>query len=115
MVSFDANLLLYGYSKAAPEHEPAHQFIQSLAEREDVALSEFVLTEFYLLLRNPAVLVHPLSAPEAVRVVQSYRQHPRWRIIGFPQTSRELHDELWKRAAARNSPGGVSTIANEPP
>jgi len=43
-----------------------------------MALSEFVLTEFYLLLRNPAVLAHRLTAPEAVGVIQSYRQHPRW-------------------------------------
>jgi predicted nucleic acid-binding protein len=99
MLSLDANLLLYSFSEASPQHAGARQFIESLSPREDVALSEFVLTEFYLLLRNPVVLVHPLTAPEAVGVIQSYRQHPRWKILGFPPTSRELHAELWQRAA----------------
>jgi len=100
MLSIDANLLLYCYSEACPQHARARPFIESLSGREEVALSEFVLTEFYLLLRNPAVLATPLTAPEAVAVIQSYRQHPRWKVLGFPPTSRELHTDLWQRAAA---------------
>jgi uncharacterized protein len=99
MLSLDANLLLYSFSEASPQHTAARQFVESLSPREDVALSEFVLTELYLLLRNPAVLAHPLTAPEAASVIQSYRQHPRWKILGFPPASRELHAELWQRAA----------------
>jgi|688.fasta_scaffold142678_2 toxin-antitoxin system PIN domain toxin len=100
MLSIDTNLLLYCYSEASPHHAAARQFVEAVSHREDVALSEFVLTEFYLLLRNPAVLSQPLTAPEAVAVVQSYRQHPRWKILGFPPTSRELHAELWRQAGA---------------
>ena len=99
MLSIDANLLLYCYSEASPHHAAARRFIEDLSQREDVALSEFVLTEFYLLLRNPVVLEQALSAPEAVAVVQSYRQHPRWKIVGFPPTSREIHADLWQHAA----------------
>jgi toxin-antitoxin system PIN domain toxin len=102
MLSIDTNLLLYCYSEASPHHAAARQFIESVSSREDVALSEFVLTEFYLLLRNPAVLTEPLTAPEAVVVIQRYRQHPRWKVLGFPPTSRELHAELWQQAAAPN-------------
>jgi uncharacterized protein len=100
MLSIDANLLLYCYCEASPHHARARQFIESLSGRQDVALSEFVLTEFYLLLRNPAVLTEPLTAPEAVVVIQSYRRHPRWKVLGFPPISRELHTDLWQRAAA---------------
>ncbi|EDY16790.1 PIN domain protein family protein [Chthoniobacter flavus Ellin428] len=100
MLSIDANLLLYSFSTAAPEHEAARRFIESISSREDVALSEFIFTEFYLLLRNPVVLAQPLTAPEAAEVIQHYRQHPRWKITGFPPTSRELHADLWHRAAA---------------
>ena len=99
MLSIDANLLLYCYSEACPEHREARRFIGSLSPREDVALSEFVLAELYLLLRNPSVLANPLTAPEAVAVIQSYRRHPRWKALGFPPASRELHTELWQRAA----------------
>lgn len=99
MLSIDTNLLLYAYSEAAPEHEEALAFITSMSGSENVALSEFVLTELYLLLRNPVVLKKPLSAPDATQVIQSYRQHPRWKILGFPPTSREVHAELWQHAA----------------
>jgi hypothetical protein len=40
------------------------------------------------------------SPAEAVAVIQSYRQHPRWRVLGFPPRSRDLHTALWKAAAA---------------
>ena len=99
MLSIDANLLLYCYSEAAPQHESAHAFISTLSYREDVALSEFVLSELYLLLRNPAVLAEPLTAPQAVAVIQSYRQHPYWKTLGFPPDSRTLHARLWEMAA----------------
>ena len=60
----------------------------------------FILAELYCLLRNPAVLGHPLGAGEAVDVIETYRTHPRWRLIGFPAESRPLHDTLWHKARA---------------
>jgi len=102
MISLDANILLYSYCTESPFHADARVFVAGLSTREDVALSEFILTEFYLLLRNPAVLLKPLGAPEAAGVIASYRKHPRWKTLGFPPRSRELHDELWGRAAARD-------------
>lgn len=63
-------------------------------------ISELVLAELYVLLRNPAVLVRPLNEREAGGVVAAYRQHPRWSVAGFPgSTGRALHDELWRRAS----------------
>ena len=44
MLSIGTNLLLYCYSEASPHHETARQFIESVSHREDVALSEFVLS-----------------------------------------------------------------------
>jgi toxin-antitoxin system PIN domain toxin len=102
MISIDANLLLYAYSELSPFHAKAVAFITELGRRTDVALCEFVLAEVYVHLRNPAVLEQPLSASDAVAVVESYRQHPRWRVLGFPNHSRELHAELWRLAATRN-------------
>jgi uncharacterized protein len=99
MLSIDANILMYAYSEAAPEHDRALAFITAQTRNANVALSEFVLAEFYLLLRNPVVLKKPLSAQHAVQVIQSYRQHPVWKTLGFPPTSREVHTDLWKEAA----------------
>jgi toxin-antitoxin system PIN domain toxin len=99
VTSFDANLLLYAFSAASPFHDAARGFLEELTPRDDVAVSELVLTEFYTLLRNPAVLVRPLSPAAAVEAVQSYRHHPRWMLLGFDPDSVTLHDELWTLAA----------------
>ena len=99
MTSFDADLLLYAFSQASPFHERARRFLEDLTPRDDVAVSELVLVELYTLLRNPAVLLRPLGAPAAVDVVQTYRRHPRWMVLGFDPDSIALHDELWPLAA----------------
>ena len=98
MLSIDANLLLYAFNNASPWHAAAYAWLTSIQREEDVAISEFILAELYGLLRNPAVLKHPLPAAEAVEVIQTYRTHPRWRLIGFPSESRALHDVLWQKA-----------------
>ena len=99
MTSFDSNILLYAFSRASPFHVVARGFLEDLTARHDVAVSEFVLVELYTLLRNPAVLVRPLSPTAAVEVVQSYRRYPRWMQLGFDPESVALHDELWTVAA----------------
>jgi uncharacterized protein len=104
MISIDSNVLLYTYCEASPHHARAREFVRSLSGDDDVALSEFVLSEVYLHLRNPAVLDEPLTPGEAVAVIQSYRQHPRWRVLGFPRRSRDIHVALWKAAAAHDFP-----------
>ncbi len=101
MLSVDTNILLYAYNEASPWHDAAFAWMSSIQQNEDVAISEFILAEFYGLLRNPAVLKHPLTAEEAVEVIQTYRSHPRWRLIGFPTESRPLHDTLWKKATSK--------------
>jgi len=99
MLSIDTNLLFFAFAADRPEHADASKWLEGLIARKDVALSELILVEFYNLLRNPAVLKKPLSAPEAAAVIQTYRQHPHWKIVGFPRDSRRMHDELWNLAA----------------
>ena len=98
MLSIDANILLHAFNQDSPRHPVAFRWLTSIQSREDVAISEFVLAEFYVLLRNPAVLDQPLSSSAAVEVIRVYRCHPRWRLIGFASESRALHDRLWVRA-----------------
>lgn len=102
MLSIDTNILFHGFNEDSPRHEAAHAWLVSIAGDEDVAISELILAEFYGLLRNPATLKHPLSTNEAVEVIQTYRTHPRWRLIGFPAESRPLHDTLWQKARAKD-------------
>ncbi|MBC7979668.1 MAG: VapC toxin family PIN domain ribonuclease, partial [Armatimonadetes bacterium] len=51
MISIDANILLFSYCESSPHHEESKAFLNSLARRDDVAISEFVLSEVYLHLR----------------------------------------------------------------
>lgn len=102
MISLDANILLYSFCPDSPAHVGARSFLEECSGRDDVALSEFVLAEFYLHLRNPAVLQNPLPAPDAAEVIRSYRLHPRWKTLGFPPRSREFHDLLWQRAGKKD-------------
>jgi predicted nucleic acid-binding protein len=109
MISIDANILLYSYAVDSPFHEAARNFVESLADRQNVALTEFIPIEFYLLLRKPAVLQNPLAAPDAAAVIGSCRKHPLWKTLEFPPRSREFHDQLWKQARSVISPVGAST------
>lgn len=95
MLSVDTNILLPAVEVENTDHEAAAAFLGSLQSRDDVAISEFILLELYGLLRNPAVLAKPLSAPKAVEVSEAFRAHPRWQVIGFPPDSRAFHDQLW--------------------
>jgi toxin-antitoxin system PIN domain toxin len=100
VISFDTNVLFPAVVEDHRDHALAEGFLSGLAAREDVAVSELVLIELYVVLRQPAVMARPLDAPAAAAVCQAFRRHPRWRLIGFPSRAAELHDRLWKEAAA---------------
>jgi toxin-antitoxin system PIN domain toxin len=102
MISVDTNILMYAYNQASPHHRAAFAWMSSLLQEEDVAISELVLAELYGLLRNPSILKEPLSGEAAVEVIENYRRHPHWRLIGFPVESRPLHDALWQVARRKD-------------
>lgn len=83
MISLDTNILLPAVESGNPDHAHAVAFVETLQDRDDVAICEFVLLELYGLLRNPAVLAKPLVAAAAADVCEAFRQHPRWGLIGF--------------------------------
>ena len=102
MLSLDTNLLLHAFDEDSPNHATALAWITPLHEDDTVAISELILAEFYRLLRNPAVLKTPLPSEDEVEVIETYRSHPRWRLIGFPAESRTVHDALWQVAKRRD-------------
>src|SRR3989442_944325 len=81
MLSIDTNILLHAFNEDSPSHAAAYAWLTSIQRDENVAISEFILAELYGLLRNPAVIKHPLDADEAVEVIQTYRRHPRWKVL----------------------------------
>lgn len=97
MISLDTNILLPAVETRNRDHNRAVAFVESLQDRDDVAISELILLELYGLLRNPAVLARPLTASAAVDVCAAFRKHPHWQVIGFPPDSRAFHDIFWPR------------------
>ena len=104
MISVDTNIVFYATQPDSPLHSRAQAWMETLVEREDVAVSELMLAELYCLLRNPSANRRPLAAEQAVELIQGYRQHPRWRLLGLSEARHELHDEIWAMAA---KPGGA--------
>jgi predicted nucleic acid-binding protein len=97
VISIDTNILFPAVESSSPLHAAAAAFVRSLHQRTDVIISEFILLELYGLLRNPAVLRKPLTAPAAAGVCEAFRHHSHWQIVGFPAESRPFHDALWPR------------------
>ncbi len=95
MLSIDTNILLYAQNSDCPECSRAAGFLDACSDQSAVVLCELVLVELYILLRNPAVVAHPLGAKAAARVCQAYRQHPRWRLV----ENAPVMDLVWKTAA----------------
>ncbi len=100
ILGIDTNVLLYSLNPASKHHQVAVEFLQQqfadVSAR--VAITDYVLVELYVHLRNPAVMSKPLSAQHAKSIATSY-----WKI---PQVMRVEHgsvmDEVWQRAGEKN-------------
>lgn len=94
MIAFDTNVLFAALEPSHFDHEAARAWLESLDG--EVALSELVLMEIYVLVRNQAVAARPLSAARAVELVETLRTNPRWRLLDAPEGQMA---EVWKHAA----------------
>jgi predicted nucleic acid-binding protein len=69
VLSVDTNILFHAFNRNSRDHANAYAWLDSVRNRDDVAISELILAELYRLLRNPVVLTRPLNPEEAVEVV----------------------------------------------
>ena len=95
MRSIDTNVLLYSLNEDCPEFHRATDVVDDLGRSRDVVISELVLVELYMLLRNPAVLADPLPAGDAVEICEVFRSNPNWALI----ESAPVMDDVWRHAA----------------
>ncbi len=73
----DVNLFLHAYDSRSPRHPPAREWLErTLSGTETVALSWTVLLAFIRLGTRPAIVETPLSASEAIELVQSWLDQP---------------------------------------
>jgi toxin-antitoxin system PIN domain toxin len=100
MLGIDTNILAYARLARSPWHGKAKSFLEEVADDTQVVISEQVLVELYLLLRNEKIISPPLSAEAAVRECSLFRSHPRWQLVD----SAGVMDQVWPLASARNFP-----------
>src|SRR5690606_29148401 len=91
----DTNLLIYARVAGSPAHQRGSEFLSHLWNRSDVVIAELVLVEFYLALRNPAILSPPLDATAAVAQCDHLRKHPRWRLV----ENADIMEDVWTKVA----------------
>jgi toxin-antitoxin system PIN domain toxin len=78
----DANLLLYAYNAAAPEHAAARPWLEErLSSPEPFALCWSTLSAFLRLTTNRAVFPAPYAIEEATRLVDSWLARPMVRVL----------------------------------
>lgn len=102
IVGIDTNILLYSLNPGSRWHDAAVDFLGQHFENPviRVALTDFVLLELYVLLRNPSVLVQPLSAREARELAISYLEIPNvMRLENAP-----IMDRVWAMAGREDFP-----------
>ncbi len=100
MTGLDTNILIYARVADAPQHARALSFLESLAGNPAVVIAELVLVEFYLALRNPAILAPPLDPAAAAAECQALRAHPRWALVEHAG----VMESVWRDAAVAGFP-----------
>ena len=96
MISNDTNLLLYSLNPDSIWHEAAVSFLgQNLGiSAVRVVITDYVLVELYVLLRNPAVMAKALTAGAARDLVTAYWDIPN--VLRVENAN--VMDDVWKLA-----------------
>jgi len=77
MILPDINVLIYAFNDGTPEHDQAKQWWEELMNgTTPVALPWLVSSGFIRLVTHPKILNHPMSVPDAVKIVRSWLNQP---------------------------------------
>jgi uncharacterized protein len=91
----DVNLLLYAVDQTSPRHAAARAWVQeALSGADTVAFTWVVLLAFVRLSTSPAVFEHPLSADQALDIVDGWLAQPCVTVIGPTDRHASLLREL---------------------
>jgi uncharacterized protein len=100
MIGIDTNVLLYSLNPTSEWHSRAVNFLRQHfgIPSVRVAITDYVLVELYVHLRNPVVMAQPLSAGKARDLVRSY-----WKIPNVMRVENaNVMDEVWSLAGTKN-------------
>ena len=101
MISCDANILICALSDKLEHHKRARKFLGDQISNIEFALSELVLMELYVLLRNPLLVTNPMSAEKACGLISDLRRNPKWTIL---KGTSDVSEHVWKVASTPQFP-----------
>lgn len=99
-LAIDTNIFVYSLNADSAVHEAARSFVLEASQKDDVVISDLVLVELYLLIRNKAVFPRPYSAVEAAEVCRRLRENPRWQVV----ECRSIMNRVWNDIARDGFP-----------
>jgi len=100
MIGIDTNVLLYSLNPASEWHDRALGFLRQNFGSSSVriAITDYVLVELYVHLRNPVVMANPLPSDAARDLVTSY-----WKIPNVMRIENAIiMDAVWGLAGGRD-------------
>jgi len=101
VISADTNIFVYAANRDSSRNLAARTFLDSHRTNRDFVLSELVLVELYMCLRNPAISRTPLTASQAVAYCEALRSNPAWQIV---DAAPEIRADLWQLAQKKDFP-----------
>lgn len=82
MIVLDANLLIYAYDSASPQHEKARSWIQgTFSGIEPVGLPWQTVSAFLRIMTNSKLPGQRFTSQEAVQIVDSWLEQPNVRLL----------------------------------
>jgi len=92
----DLNLLIYAVNADAPNHDRARAWLEAAVNGyERVGLAWAVILGFLRITTNGRIMPRPLTADQAVKVVDRWLDHPNIAVV----TPGERHWEVLKKIA----------------
>lgn len=83
MTLVDANVLIFAYNEAAPEHKAARRWLgETLAGPKPVFFSWIVLMAFVRVSTNKKLFVKPYTTKEAFDIIENWLSAPGSQIVG---------------------------------
>ena len=91
----DANLLLYAVDEASPHHAVAKPWLEEqLSGPETIAFAWAVLLAFVRLVTNPRIFAAPLTAEDALELVDDWLEQPSATVVHPTDRHAKLLREL---------------------
>ena len=102
MIVFDVNVLLYAYTPASPEHDPARKCIEALfSDDELVGLPWQTISAFIRILTDPRLPAVRRPAKEIVEIVESWMEQPNVRVLAPGERHWVIFREMLLEGQAR--------------